>query len=380
MSTFRGFGIRRVLAAAVLSVTCGTLVMAQQKPAPKDAKADAAAQAAAQAQQQEIQNLVRIADAAMSGQQAPAEFPIQFQNDFLRAQGNRVWVPITLTIDPAKLTTSALTIYLRVVPRGMTAPPAPAAAAAAAPTDKDKKDKDKDKKKDPKNATAAPPAPSYPFEDAQMFDAKPAPNQPLRILRGIGVPAGNYDLYVVLHERAAAGAAPGKTSVLKQPIDVPNYGNNEFATSTVILAERVDQLPAPITPDQQSEHPYAFGQTEIVVAPEHKFKKSQELIVLMQIYNPMLSPEKKFNLEATYTFYRQDAGTEKRFNATEPQVFTSDTMGAGFDPSAGNSSIQAGQGVPLQSFPEGTYRLEIKVTDKLSAKVLTQNVNFTVTP
>lgn len=379
MSTFRGLGwmgIMRVLTAGVLVATCGSLVLAQQKPGQKDAKADAAAQAAAQAQQQEIQNLVRLADAAMSGQQGPADFPIQFQNDFLRAQNNRVWVPITLTIDPAKLTSSALTIYLRVVPRGMTAPPAPAAPVAA--NDKDKKDKDK--KKDAKNATAAPPAPSYPFEDAQMFDAKPAPGQPLRIMRGIGVPPGNYDLYVVLHERAAAGAASGKTSVLKQPIDVPNYGNGEFATSSVILAERVDQLQAPITPDQQSEHPYAFGQTEIVVSPEHKFKKSQELIVLMQIYNPMLSPEKKFNLEATYTFYRQDAGTEKRFNATEPQVFSSDTMGAGFDPSGGNSSIQAGQGVPLQSFPEGTYRLEIKVTDKLSAKVLTQNVNFTVTP
>jgi hypothetical protein len=93
----------------------------------------------------------------------------------------------------------------------------------------------------------------------------------------------------------------------------------------------------------------------------------------------MLTPEKKFNLEATYTFYRQDGGAEKRFNSTEPQIFSSETMGAGFDP-AGNSSIQAGQGVPLQSFPEGQYRLEIKITDKLSAKVLTQNVNFTVTP
>jgi hypothetical protein len=101
--------------------------------------------------------------------------------------------------------------------------------------------------------------------------------------------------------------------------------------------------------------------------------------VLLQIYNPMLTPEKKFNLEATYTFYRQDAGVEKRFNSTEPQIFSSDNMGAGFDPS-GNSSIQAGQGVPLQSFPEGQYRLEIKITDKLSSKVLTQNVNFTVTP
>ena len=375
MSTFRGFEVRPFLAAGVIVATCGTLVLAQQKPAPKDPKADAAAQSAAQAQQQEIQNLVRIADGAMSGQPGPADFPIQFQNDFLRAQGNRVWVPITLTVDPAKLTSTALTIYLRVVPRGMTAPPPPTAPVPA--NDKDKKDKDK--KKDAKNATPAPASPSYPFEDAQMFDAKPAPGQPLRILRGIGVPSGNYDLYVVLHERPASAAAPGKTSVLKQPIDVPNYANGEFATSSVILAERVDQLPAPMTPDQQSEHPYAFGQTEIVPSPEHKFKKAQELIVLMQIYNPTLSPEKKFNLEATYTFFRQDAGTEKRFNATEPQVFSSDTMGAGFDPS-GNSSIQAGQGVPLQSFPEGTYRLEIKVTDKISAKVLTQNVNFAVTP
>jgi hypothetical protein len=376
MSSLRGFEIRRVLAAGVLSAACGTLVFAQQRPAPKgDQKPDPAAQAAAMAQQQEIQSMVRIADAAMSGQQGPADFPIQFQNDLLKAQGNRVWVPITLTVDPAKLSSSALTIYLRVVPRGMTAPPAPVAAAPAA-GDKDKKDK----KKDPKGAVPAPPAaPNYPFEDAQEFDAKPAAGQPLRIMRGIGVPSGNYDLYVVLHERTAAGAAAGKTSVLKQPIDVPNYAGGDFATSTVILAERVDQLSTPITPDQQSEHPYAFGQTEIVPSPEHKFKKSQELIVLLQIYNPMLTPEKKFNLEATYTFYKQDAGTEKRFNATEPQVFSSESMGAGFDPS-GNSSIQAGQGVPLQSFPEGGYRLEIKVTDKLSTKVLTQNVSFSVTP
>jgi len=370
----------RALITALLPFTCGAIAFGQ-RPAPAPAqKPDPASQAQVQAEQQEIQSLVRIADAAMTGQQAPSDFPIQFQNDFLKAQGSRVWVPITLTLDPAKLSSSALTLYLRVAPRGMTAPPAP---PPAPDTSKDKKD-DKNK-----NAKPAPPAaPAYPFEDVSFMDVKAAPGQPLRILRGIGVPAGSYDLYVVLHERLA-GAAPapgaspappaGKISVLKQPLDVPNYATGEFSTSTVILAERVDQLPAPIAPDKQSEHPYAFGQTEIVVSPERKFKKPQELIVLLQIYNPMLTPEKKFNLEATYTFYRQDGGAEKRFNSTEPQIFSSETMGAGFDPS-GNSSIQAGQGVPLQSFPEGQYRLEIKITDKLSAKVLTQNVNFTVTP
>src|SRR5262245_44136238 len=382
----RGSGSGRALsslsAVLVMLVAYWTPDLSAQKPAKGDQKPDAASQAQAQAQQQEIQNLVRIADAAMSGQPAPSDFPIQFQNDFLKAQGSRVWVPVTLTLDPSKMSSPspALTVYLRVVPRGMTAPPPP----ADPPKEKDKKDKDK---KD-KNAPAPAPTVSYPFEDAQVLDVKPAAaGQPLRILRGIGVPAGSYDLYVVLHERVndpsqgrgVVPTAPGKTSVLKQPLDVPNYSTGEFSTSTVILAERVDQLPAPIGPDQQSERPYAFGQTEIVVSPEHKFKKSQELIVLLQIYNPMLSPEKKFNLEATYTVYKTEGGAEKRFNATEPQTFTNDTMGAGFDPS-GNNSIQAGQGVPLQSFPDGNYRLEIKITDKLSSKVLTQNVNFTVTP
>jgi hypothetical protein len=375
----RGIGSTRVAAAVVLSVACGTLLSAQ-KPAP--VKPDPG-QAQAMAQQQEIQTLVRLADAAMSGQPAPTDFPIQFQNDFLKAQGSRVWVPIILTLDPAKTPSGALTLYLRVTPRGMTAPPPVPAAPAA----------DKDKKKDPKGpaAAAAPPpaAPAYPYEDVSFLELKPAaPGQPLRIQRGIGVPAGSYDLYVVLHERGAApapaAAAPataptGKAAVLKQPLDVPNYAAGEFSTSTVILAERVDQLPAPISPDAQSEHPYAFGQTEIVVSPDRKFTKAQELIVLLQIYNPMVTPDKKFNLEANYTFYRQDAGTEKRFNSTQPQTFSSENMGAGFDPS-GNTSIQAGQGVPLQSFPDGSYRLEIKITDKLSSKVLTQNVNFTVMP
>jgi hypothetical protein len=380
-----GFRLMRVIVAAVLFLTCGTLASAQKPAAKADPKADAAAQAQALAQQQEAESLVRIADAAMSGQPAPSDFPIQFQNDFLKAQGTRVWVPIILTLDPAKVPSGALTLYLRVTPRGTTAPPAAAAPAPADKGDKSSKDKKKDSKT-PAPAPAPAAGPNYPFEDMSMLNLAPAaPGQPLRIQRGIGVPAGSYDLYIVLHERAAtpapAGApAPGgKTSVLKQALDVPNYAAGELSTSTVILAERVDQLAAPISPDQQSEHPYAFGQTEIVVSPDHKFKKPQELIVLLQIYNPMLTPEKKFHLEATYTFFRQDAGTEKRFNSTEPQTFSSESMGAGFDPS-GNSSIQAGQGVPLQSFTEGSYRLEIKITDKLSSKVLTQNVNFTVAP
>jgi hypothetical protein len=351
-----------------VGIGAGLRVHAQdKKPDPK--KADTAA---AQAQSEEVQSLVRLADAAMTGQQVPSDFPIQFQNDFLKAQNARVWVPITLTIDSSKLTTGALTLYLRVAPRGLSAPPVPAPA-----TDAKTDPKKNDKKKDAKPAAAPP---TYPFEDVSFLDLKPTAGQPLRITRGVAVPGGSYDLYVVMRERAAAGATP-KAAVLKQPLDVPNYSSGEFTTSSVLLAERVEQLSAPVTPDQQSERPYAFGQQEVIVSPDHKFKKDQELIVLFQIYNPTLT-DKKFNIEATYTFYQQAPDGEKKFNSTEPQAFTPESMGASFDPATIEQSIQAGQGIPLKSFPEGNFRLEIKVVDKLAnpAKTLTQNVNFTVTP
>jgi hypothetical protein len=40
--------------------------------------------------------------------------------------------------------------------------------------------------------------------------------------------------------------------------------------------------------------------------------------------------------------------------------------------------LQTGQAVPLAGFPEGDYRLEIKVTDKLANKSITRDVNFSV--
>jgi hypothetical protein len=48
-----------------------------------------------------------------------------------------------------------------------------------------------------------------------------------------------------------------------------------------------------------------------------------------------------------------------------------------FDVAAGHQ-LPGSLVVPLTSFPVGDYRLEIKVTDKISGKTLTQNVNFTV--
>ena len=53
------------------------------------------------------------------------------------------------------------------------------------------------------------------------------------------------------------------------------------------------------------------------------------------------------------------------------------TLPPAFDLSMGHQ-LQTGQAVPLAGFPEGDYRLEIKVTDKLANKTVTRDVNFSV--
>jgi hypothetical protein len=48
-----------------------------------------------------------------------------------------------------------------------------------------------------------------------------------------------------------------------------------------------------------------------------------------------------------------------------------------FDVAAGHQ-LPGSLVVPLASFPEGDFRLEIKITDKVSGKTMTQNANFSV--
>jgi hypothetical protein len=169
-------------------------------------------------------------------------------------------------------------------------------------------------------------------------------------------------------------------SVLKNEVTVPDFWNGELATSSVIIAQRIDPLPAPLTPQQQSDRPYALGSMEIVPAPDTKFTKKSELSTFMLIYNPKTDTTNKPDVMVEYNFYTKPAGAEKKFfNKTQPQNLNAQTLPPQFDLAAGHQ-LQTGQAVPLASFPEGDYLLEIKVTDKIANKSLTREVNFTVSP
>jgi hypothetical protein len=347
------FKRRWVVALGVLVTAASAVVLAQ-----KDKKQD-------EAQKREIQNVVQLVDDAAAGQPGPNDLGLTWaREDYLKAQGNKEYVPFTVTIDSSKVTGGTVAFYWRVVAKN--------AGTDAAPPPPGKTDKnDKNNKKD---------AAKYAYEDLAFV---PAPSNQLvtRISRSFTVPAGNYDVFVVAKEptpeKPPKNAPPPKTSIVKQSVSVPDFWNGELNTSSVILADRIDPLPAPLTPAQQADRPYALGTMEIVPRTDTKFTKKSELSTFMLIYNPKTDSAKKPDVVVEYNFYVKSAGGEKFFNKTQPQNLNAQTLPPQFDLEAGHQ-LQSGQAVPLASFPEGDYRLEIKVTDHIANKSVTRDVNFSI--
>jgi hypothetical protein len=323
--------------------------------------------------------ILDLADAAMAGKSMPSDFPVEWQNEFVKAQRG-TFVPFTVTVDASQLA--------RPGGGGPIAPRLPllmyvrAARRAAAP-----RDGDREKAKDDR---------PYPVDAIFPVDLQQDSGGKARISRGFSVLPGEYDVFVILRERVdpAVSRPRPRVSVLRQSLSVPDFWSNELTTSSVMLADRLTQLAEPVSGDQIAERPYAIGRNEIIPAADRRFRRNEELIVVFLVYNPMVTTERHFDVKVEYHFYRKagsgQAGAappvtphpaarpgETYFNHTDPQRFNPALMGAAFDP-GGGEPVMAGQVVPLGGFQDGEYRLAVQVTDLLSGQSVSRDVLFTV--
>jgi hypothetical protein len=353
--------IRRVLAfcvALTLATSAAPSFAQQIKQNDKQPKRSKQEQA-------DIDTLVKLVDAVGSGQQpAPSDVPVTWQaNDFVKGQGGSTYIPFTLQIDRAKLSKPAVAMYVRVVDKN-------AAAAAPAPAPQGQDSKDKDKK-------GPAPAVHYAWDNVHFLDVP----QDGRVSRAMQLPAGEYEAFIAVKERATddKNAAPAKVGVLRHELTVPDYTKAELQTSTVILAKAVEPQQTAVKPEEQQDNPYVFGPMKIVPSPDGKFSKMSELNVVFWIYGAADGQGGKPDVTVDYNFYQKQGTGEKYFNKTAPQVLNATTLPPEFSAAAGHQ-LPGSLVVPLSSFPAGDYRLEIKVTDKAAQnKTVTQNVNFTVT-
>ena len=335
---------RRVIAvvAALAVALAASSAFAQQKGAdnknqPKRSKQE----------QVEIEQLVKLVDGVMAGAQpAPADIQMTLAPYFMKSQEQRTFVPFVLNVTGAPATDSVL--FIRVV------------NPSAQP--------------DPKTKRI-----EHPWEDVHFLTEAQVNASQGKLNRVFMAAPGTYDVYIALKERLPEKApkeAVAKTGVLKTQITVPDYWSGELTTSSVIVADKVNVLNAMPSPEEARERPFVFGAQELVPATDLSFTKAEQLATFFQVYNAALDPAGKPNLLLEYNFHRKEGGAEKFFNKTAPQTINASMLPPTFDPA--KFPVPGGIEVPLASFPEGEYRLEIKITDNVSKKTVTRDVNFTV--
>jgi hypothetical protein len=310
-----------------------------------------------QQQQRDIQTLVQLVDAVAAGKQpAPSDIAVTWEaNHFVRGAG-ATYIPFSLVLNASS---APVALYVRAVSKAATAAPAPA------PAQQNNRGRDQQA------------APMYPWDDVQFLTA-PADG---KVARAMMLKPGEYDLFIAVKEQAPAqpqrNQPPAKSGMLRHTITVPDFSGDQLMVSTPIIATNVEPLGTPLSADEMKANPYVFGGTlRVVPSIDRRLKVADDFQLVFWIYGVQHNNGVP-DVQVDYNFHQKAGDAEKFFNKTAPQEINSTTLPPGFSIPAGHQ-VLGFIGVPLKSFPAGEYRLEFKVTDKISGRTLTENVQFTV--
>jgi len=336
--------IRRVTALCAAIAVVASLPLGAQDEDKKDTPS------LSKAEQQDARVLIDLADSM--GEALPSEFPLTWrQNHFVKAQNGQTFIPFTLQLDPTSLPSSAVVLYVRAVKKGVAAPP---------PEGDDKKGDEM--------------MVEYPWDDLEFLDV-PADGL---VARGLALTGGEYELFVGVKELSTENQEEiKKTSVFRRDLSVPDFTKPELAISSIIVAAAIEGVEA-LDPEAQRANPYTFLTMKVTPSLDNNYQKTSTLTLLFWVYGVTPDALQKPDVQIDYSFHQKLPEGEKYFNKTAPQVLNATSaLPAEFDLSAGHL-VPGMLNIPLASFPPGDYRCEVRVTDKLSGKSLTQNVAFNV--
>jgi hypothetical protein len=337
------------------------------------------------AQQAEIASVVKIVDDVMAGQPAPSDIKFTWLTHSMRGRDGKEYVPFLLLFDKDQKLPSTLTYYIRLANKATIGEQLKAEATYKADLQK----AENQAKLDPENPEFAEaltrlrekaPKIEYAFEDLKTFNLNGAAGAEFRLPAAVMAPAGEYDVYLLLKEPQASlkdKKAQPRAGMLKTTLTVPDYSTTPLMTSSILLTKGGDSPQAQQLQNDPNKNPYVFMQiSPATILLEPKFDKKSWLTISFYVYNTGLdSAASEPNMTVDFAFYHKADGTEKYFNRTPQQQFNATTLAGKFDAKTG---VFVGTAVPLESFPAGDYRLEIKITDKVTGKTKIQNEPFTV--
>ncbi len=168
---------------------------------------------------------------------------------------------------------------------------------------------------------------------------------------------GLYKLDVVIKD-----VHSGDIGALNQGLRVPRYGEEELATSTLILADLIERVPS----REVGLGQFVLGASKVRPKLDHTFSADQRMGIYFQVYNLKVDP----------TTHRSAAVVEYVIRRGDEEVWQFRETSEELDQRGSQITIE--KLLPLAQFEPGKYRLEIQVTDTLGQHSVTSQAEFTV--
>lgn len=162
---------------------------------------------------------------------------------------------------------------------------------------------------------------------------------------------GNYKIDLVVRD-----VNSGKTGVIKQGFVVPKFEEGKLATSTMILASKIEPLAGRLPSGQ-----FVLGSLKVVPNATGEFKKDQTMGVYMQVYNVAID-------QATL---RPSVDIEYVVSRKDKEVMRIKEDGKSSLSTINSQQITLARLIPLKNFEPGFYDVQVTIKDNVAGTMVT---------
>lgn len=166
---------------------------------------------------------------------------------------------------------------------------------------------------------------------------------------------GRYKLSLVLKDDLNGHMGSEELGIM-----VPDFGNDKFSASSLILADLI----APIPTSQVGTGPFVIGSTKVRPSVNNTFTRDQKLGIYMQVYN--LGIDEKTHKPSIDVRYRIEKDGKPLINQSEDAA----------NIKKASQQFTAIKSMGLQSLAPGKYTVHIDVTDNIKKLSLSPSATF----
>jgi VWFA-related protein len=189
--------------------------------------------------------------------------------------------------------------------------------------------------------------------DLEKDEWKKFTETPMHYQNQFTVAPGQYQLTVVL---SGGGQNFGK---LETPLSIEPYDGKTFTLSGIALSndfERIADLGGALDADLLADRtPLVVKGLEVVPSGSDHFKKSDNIALYAQIYDPNLQGEKPPSVKVGYRLIDEKTGKT---------LFSTGSIDTGGFIQKGSPVIPVALKIPLDKVPPGTYRVDVQAMEQ----------------